>query len=269
MALWILSKTSMVFFIIALFAIVVAGTDLWKKSFCSSQADVLASQITDVMNQIINSPLEDEKRIFALESVLSIGGEKLQKYNIDVSFIPDQQTYPVDQSQDLTGFVRYNGRINVKVATEEGCSASRTISFNDFVTLSQTFDLKETEDPTYINDGKGYYAVDDLLYDKNTLSNNLKPYLKRIRIAPSFRDLSSHPSTYMIFIKCTSKNSPKIPLASKFFILDNCNDEPDACLKLNTETDAYANIVGTTTPSITINEICQQNAGTGGVPEPE
>ncbi|VVB70269.1 Uncharacterised protein [uncultured archaeon] len=260
MALWILSKTSMIFFIIALFAIVVAGTSLWEKSFCSSQADVLASQITDVMNQIINSPLEDEKRIFTLEPALSVGGSSLQKYTIDVNFIPDLLTYPIG-GQQFPGnpqYVNYNGRINVKVSTEGGCSASRTISFTNFVTLPQTFDTAD-DDPTYIN-GTGYYTVDNLLYDTSKMTSTLSRYLKKIRIFPSFRELNIHPSTYLIFIKCTNKASPLFPLGSKFFIMDNCWKDVQSCLKLNDiSNDPYAYVPGF--PSTTINDICQQNPG--------
>lgn len=259
MALWILSKTSMVFFIIALFAIVVAGTDLWKKSFCSSQADVLASQITDLANQIINSPLEDEKRIFALEPALSVGSETLQKYNIYITFIPDH----VAASDILNhpGYINYDGRINVKVSTEGGCSASRTLSFTDYVTIPKTVSNPTDEEQNQ----NGFYTITDsdkLLFDENILSNTqIAPYLKKIKVSPSFTSLeqSQYRSNYLIFIKCTNKNINAIPLGSKFFFLHNCAEAtPNDCLKLDTDTEIYTDLQ-TGVPGIKVKDVCQQN----------
>ncbi len=87
-ALWMLTKFAMVFFLIMLAAIMVSFSDAQKESICRSQAQSMARNIAATLTNVINSPVEDERKVFALESSLSVGKAQLERYTINITNIP-------------------------------------------------------------------------------------------------------------------------------------------------------------------------------------
>ncbi|MCX6767546.1 MAG: hypothetical protein NTY90_02330 [Candidatus Micrarchaeota archaeon] len=83
-ALWMLTKMAMLFFIIALALFATTLGNIQRTSMCSNQAYSVAQAVGGVINNVINSPMEDERKIFALESSLSIGKTDFQRYAINI-----------------------------------------------------------------------------------------------------------------------------------------------------------------------------------------
>lgn len=90
-ALWMLTKFAMVFFIILLAAIMVTYSDTQKEAICRTQAQAMARNLAATLTNVINSPVEDERKVFALQSSLSVGKKQLERYIINVTNIPSER----------------------------------------------------------------------------------------------------------------------------------------------------------------------------------
>ena len=83
-ALWMLTKFAMVFFIFALALILVSVADRQGKAICEAEAQGTASSIAGAIVNVINSPVEDESKVVSLEAALSAGKEVFQKYTVSL-----------------------------------------------------------------------------------------------------------------------------------------------------------------------------------------
>lgn len=81
-ALWMLTKFAMIFFILALSLVLLGYTKVEKKNLCVTRAQGLASAIRSNIANVLNAPVEDERKIIPLERVLSIGQSDYVKYKI-------------------------------------------------------------------------------------------------------------------------------------------------------------------------------------------
>ena len=90
-ALWMLTKFAMVFFIILLAAMLVSFSDTQKQAICKTQAQAMSRNIASTLSNVINSPVEDERKVFTLESSLSVGKSQLERYTINITNIPSEQ----------------------------------------------------------------------------------------------------------------------------------------------------------------------------------
>ena len=84
-SLWILTKIAMVFFVGSLALIIVAFGGFAKTGLCESSAQGTSSRIANAINQIMNSPLEDERRVIPLENSLAVGEGKSSLYHIVIA----------------------------------------------------------------------------------------------------------------------------------------------------------------------------------------
>jgi len=109
-ALWMLTKFAMVFFIIMLAAIMVSFSDAQKETICRSQAQSMARNLAATLTNVINSPAEDERKAFALESSLSVGKTQLERYSINI-------TNRASSDPDSPG----TGSIVIHVQSGSGC----------------------------------------------------------------------------------------------------------------------------------------------------
>ncbi|MBI4360562.1 hypothetical protein HY572_02190 [Candidatus Micrarchaeota archaeon] len=122
-ALWMLTKFAMVFFIILLAVIMVSFTDTEKQAICRTQANAIAQSVASTIINVINSPVEDERKVFSLEPSLSVGQKQLERYTINISNI-------VSQSNPDTG------SLVVNVLTVGGCSAGASASYDRSLKLA-------------------------------------------------------------------------------------------------------------------------------------
>lgn len=76
---------AMLFFIVALAAILVSLSGYERTSLCSQEARTVSLTLAQSINEIINSPLEDERRVIKLKSTVSVGNGISGRYNITIS----------------------------------------------------------------------------------------------------------------------------------------------------------------------------------------
>ncbi|MEK6843540.1 MAG: hypothetical protein AABY04_03550 [Candidatus Micrarchaeota archaeon] len=85
MAMWILTKFGMLFFIIGLFTIIFVFQDNAKKKSCSDQAQGIADSIANKLNQIVDSPVEDEQRSIVFDRAIKLGKEQETGYYVTLN----------------------------------------------------------------------------------------------------------------------------------------------------------------------------------------
>lgn len=113
-ALWMLTKFAMVFFIFALALVLMGLADRQSNAICEAQAVSTAQAIANGIVGVINSPVEDESKILTLEAALGAGKESFQKYTVNLT-------------RRVSG---EKGNIHVEVSTGEGCSGGARAPFD-------------------------------------------------------------------------------------------------------------------------------------------
>ena len=73
MALWILTKMAMLFFIFALSFFLLQVGGFHEQGVCTSQANIVTNGIASRISQVAFSPVEDERRVYSFESSISLG----------------------------------------------------------------------------------------------------------------------------------------------------------------------------------------------------
>jgi len=84
-ALWMLTKFAMIFFILALALVLLGYSGVEKKNLCVTRAQGLASAIRSSIANVLTAPVEDERKVIPLERVLSIGESDYVKYKIKIT----------------------------------------------------------------------------------------------------------------------------------------------------------------------------------------
>ncbi|MBI2444982.1 hypothetical protein HYV43_01185 [Candidatus Micrarchaeota archaeon] len=120
-----LTKFAMVFFIITLAAIMVSFSDAQKESICRTQAQSMARNIAATLTNVINSPVEDERKVYTLESSLSVGKSQLERYSINITNIPSSAT-------DGQG----SGSLVVHVQSGSGCEGYARAVYDKSIILA-------------------------------------------------------------------------------------------------------------------------------------
>ncbi len=87
LALWILSKFGLVFFLFAIAGFIMVFATRAKDTMCSQQAQAIADSIGGKISQVVNSPLDDEKRIEPLKSGITLAQGYLVGYNVTISVV--------------------------------------------------------------------------------------------------------------------------------------------------------------------------------------
>ncbi|OIO28036.1 hypothetical protein COX86_02700 [Candidatus Micrarchaeota archaeon CG_4_10_14_0_2_um_filter_60_11] len=81
-AMWMLTKFAMIFFIIALSMVLLSLSDAEKGGLCRTQAARIGEGVRGAITQVVNSPVEDERKVYSLESVLSTGKADFERYSL-------------------------------------------------------------------------------------------------------------------------------------------------------------------------------------------
>ncbi|MBI5636272.1 hypothetical protein HY993_04890 [Candidatus Micrarchaeota archaeon] len=84
-ALFVLSKMAMVFFILALMSVLIIFSSRERASACSQQASQISADIANKLSQAMNSPLEDERLVVSFSPSLSTSGGRTSSYNITIT----------------------------------------------------------------------------------------------------------------------------------------------------------------------------------------
>lgn len=84
-ALFILTKFAMLFFIFSLAALVMVFGNRQRDNICEDEANRIARAVASSIAYVINSPVEDERKIYALEPSLAVGREDFERYVIKIT----------------------------------------------------------------------------------------------------------------------------------------------------------------------------------------
>lgn len=114
-ALWMLTKFAMIFFILALSLILVGVADRQNRAICEEQANSQAQSIASSIVNIVNAPVEDESKVVSLDAGLGAGKESYQKYTVNLT-----------KRVDASGV----GSIIVEVNTGGGCKGGARAGFD-------------------------------------------------------------------------------------------------------------------------------------------
>lgn len=123
-ALSMLTRFSMVFFIIILATIMASFADRQKESVCQLQANTVAQSLASTINNVINSPSEDERKVIPLQAALSSGKRDFERYWIELT----------NQPSDTNPSV---GTLKVEVKTMSTCSGGARASYDASIKMDR------------------------------------------------------------------------------------------------------------------------------------
>ncbi len=195
MAMWILTKFAMLFFIIGLFLIIFVFEQRERDLVCSSQANRIASDIAGRIRQIVDSPVEDEQRSYAFGIGIPLGGSDDSRYFANITY---QRHKPSGMQKII---------VDVWVPSVGGCNGFATVDF--------------------VNKSVRLFPVSNAFLSS---ANNVNYESSRIALHPSDKEESVR-SRYVVAIKCSSKISYP---PDKFLFIQDCSQrDPDACISFD------------------------------------
>jgi len=200
MALWMLTKFGMLFFIIALMTIIFYYQVGLKSNVCSDQAKAIADEIAARITQVLDSPAEDEMRIYSLPVGLELGKNGATRYKVGIT-----------KMETLSGGVKSgNGKIilNVSASSNSNCEKGTNVPY-----ISRNVSLEQTPLTLTITG-----------YD-----------VKYMTLDPAAVGGASR-SQHLIIIKCGSKSS--YPPAQYLFIQDCRQEDAANCYHFANSTGA-------------------------------
>ncbi len=205
MALWILTKLAMLFFIFMLAALMVSLSGSFRSALCDDQARLTAQRLTNGVAGVINSPLEDERKVLPLEAVLSAGRADFERYTLNITDAPALEQDAAAPPGTPPEKVR-TGEIILTLDTSAGCTGGGRAAYRDFqVTL-----LGGPDNPVALSPPLWQTA----LHDSQTLT-----------ATPS--ELDEKRTNYLVVIKCTRKVFPPI---KQLYIHACQTEDPIGCI---------------------------------------
>jgi len=97
-ALWMLTKFAMIFFIGALALILLSMSSHEQSGLCDEQAQRVENSISGSLTQVLSSPIEDERKVYPFESSLSVGRADFELYSVNITkhVSGDASTFVID-----------------------------------------------------------------------------------------------------------------------------------------------------------------------------
>jgi hypothetical protein len=83
--MWVLTKMAMLFFIASLAGVLLIFGGYQQTGLCNEEARAISDRVSSGLSQVINSPVEDERRIIQLEPALSVGDGKSARYTLNIT----------------------------------------------------------------------------------------------------------------------------------------------------------------------------------------
>ncbi|PIO06168.1 hypothetical protein COT29_02415 [Candidatus Micrarchaeota archaeon CG08_land_8_20_14_0_20_59_11] len=84
-ALWMLTKFAMIFFIGALALILLGMSSREQSGLCDEQAGRVTSSVSGALVQVLSSPIEDERKVYPFETSLSVGRSDFELYTVNIT----------------------------------------------------------------------------------------------------------------------------------------------------------------------------------------
>lgn len=217
-SMWILTKMAMLFFIAALALILVLFGGIVKGGLCQSSAQSTNARIANAINQVLNSPLEDERRVIPIENSLAIGDSKSSRYSIAMA-----KRMPDPNPTVKSGFLI----LTTTSELDPSCTSGLQVAY------PKTYEYSGGASPVA---RERLYLVSERTESGASLAGAFK---SRITLLPSLSPDKettappSHRSKFIVVMGCTNKT---ITREKYFFIQDCWHDDSNDCLnfKLNT-----------------------------------
>lgn len=208
--LWMLTKFGMLFFIMALFAIIFVYQTAQQKQTCQSEAAGISGGIAGRIAEVIQSPAEDEARAYPLPPSFSLGRENKARYYVNVTLL--EKTGPAAQAGK-------EGSIIVEVAPSTAeCKVGPGVPFSGL-------------EGVLLRGGK---VRQEGQVARGTLTRTVME-LNPNRIVQSTGVAVR--SEYLMIIRCGSKTLPK---KSYLFLQDCTQPEVSSCLDFSDKEIACA-----------------------------
>lgn len=169
--MWMLTKFAMIFFILALALIITNFSQREQNGLCTFRAQELAKKISSSVEQVISSPVADERRVLSLDRALATSSG-YERYSITL----------LDHVSDATA-----GKKSLIVLVN---SSGSNCNGGDYV-------------PYNYNDGSSYGSntgfITHIQGKQHTLSGDV------LTLHPSSLDTTSD---FLVIIKCETKQWP-------------------------------------------------------------
>ncbi len=202
-ALWILTKFAIVFFIFALGAILTTYGFAYREKLCEEQANFIARQVLASINSVVISPAEDEIKTFKLEPTIRFTKDDFAVYDINITALPKAET--------AKSFI-------VDVVAPGRCASKLSIKF-------ESADESKKIDKVYFVDYlPGGTPPKDEISQGEVFT--FKPF--------NVKEPASS-SRFLVFLKCTKKEVEQDGTYSKFLFIQGCRkDDSKECLNFKT-----------------------------------
>jgi len=201
MALWMLTKFAMLFFIFALAYIVFRLGAFHEKDVCQTQSRVISDGIASRISQVVFSPVEDERRVYSFESAIRLG-QGVGRYSVEMTL------YGRGEKQLLSIWTRATG-------TQGKCEAANSVTIGN---PAIAYVKPIGEDRSQMEQWKNR---------ETDASADPKRLLK-----PSETTTFYEKSRYLVIIKCSSKVLDANGQPRKYLFIENCaQQDPELCIK--------------------------------------
>ena len=233
-ALWILTKMAMLFFIVALSGILLSIGGTERSALCSNEAYIISRTVAQSLNEVVNSPLEDELRVIKLQTALSSGSGSAARYKLQISIL---ERFLLSGAPDP----KFNSLlINVSSDADANCRGGITFLY------PKALDL-----PPRVSAGGAPLVSKRLFLIKSSNEAGRSVYDPAARNPTSPTRLSEgiilKPSTqranevrtrFLAIMKCSQKAivtaGTDISRGDFFVFIQDCTaEDPDNCLSLN------------------------------------
>ncbi|GEM_PF-2629770 len=200
-SMWVLTKIAMLFFIGALALILVLFGGIVKGGLCQSSAASTNVRIANAINQVINSPLEDERRVIPLEAFLAVGESSSARYTIDIS------KRKLDSSLNAAYLI-----ISTQSEIDNNCKSALQVSYPKLYEFGSGGPLSQTRL--------------FLISDRTTTGSSTDPIKQTITLLPALaqerQKANNYRSKFIIVMSCTNKTVSR----EKYLFIEDCaNDD--------------------------------------------
>ncbi len=202
-AMWVLTKMAMLFFITALAGVLLVFGGLQQTGLCNEEARAISDRVASGLTQVINSPVEDERRIVQLEPALAIGDGRSARYTLNIT-------------RRLVGGQPFNAlRISAFSDADRSCNSGVQVTYN------KAWDNADDKRLFFIPSASGsvlprYYASPPNEFETMMLRPSvLNPTLHGKR------------STFVAIVKCTQK---RVGQKTFVFIQDCTQQDARLCI---------------------------------------
>ncbi len=217
-ALWVLTKMAMLFFIAALSAIILLVTNVQKTGLCDEEARAISGRVASSLTQILNTPVEDERRVLQLEQALAIGGGQRARYTMTLT------------RRDIPGKAFHALVVKVTSELDPACSAGVQVTYPEsFDAEPKRLFFLPSASPARAKKCGGSPGC--IQGDNQAL--------EQMVIKPSIlnEDRDGRRSTFITLLKCTEK---KIGGLSFYYVQDCTQKDSTQCINLETQETGVA-----------------------------